>query len=87
MARPEAPGLWQSPKESGFSRADLWAFAGMVAVEHGIHLNNLACHKLDLDDAHGSLFPRKCLSKFSLGGDPFLKNRPQNLVKLESRGF
>lgn len=52
---PKAPGLWQSPKESGFSRADLWAFAGMVAVEHGIHLNNLACHKLDLDDAHGIL--------------------------------
>ena len=34
----QAPSLPQSPKDSGISRADLWAFAGMVAVEHGIQL-------------------------------------------------
>ncbi|CAE7034834.1 APX1 [Symbiodinium sp. CCMP2592] len=51
----KAPALPRSPKDSGISRADLWAFAGMVAVEHGILLNNLACQKLDLDDTAGIL--------------------------------
>ena len=32
-----------SMKESGKSRADLWAFAGLVAAEWGIENNNLAC--------------------------------------------
>ena len=30
-------------KSSGKSRADLWAFATLVAVESGINENNLAC--------------------------------------------
>jgi hypothetical protein len=50
-----AMSLPQSPRDSGLSRADLWAFAGMVAVEHGVQLNNLACGKQDLDDAGGIL--------------------------------
>ena len=32
-----------SMKEKGYSRADLWAFATMVAVEHGIENNNKGC--------------------------------------------
>ena len=32
-----------SMMESGKSRADLWAFAGLVAAEWGIENNNLAC--------------------------------------------
>ena len=37
------PALNQSMKESGKSRADLWAFAGLVAAQVGIEQNNLAC--------------------------------------------
>ena len=32
----DAPSLKISMKDSGKSRADLWAFAGIVAYEHGI---------------------------------------------------
>ena len=32
-----------SLKESGKSRADLWALAGIVAVEYGMETNNLKC--------------------------------------------
>ena len=39
----QAPALAQSMKESGKSRADLWAFAALVAVHWGAHKNNLAC--------------------------------------------
>ncbi len=35
--------LGQSLKDSGKSRADLWAYAAIVAVEWGIEANNLAC--------------------------------------------
>ena len=38
-----APELPVSLKESGKSRADLWALAGIVAVEFGIETNNLVC--------------------------------------------
>ena len=37
--------LSKSMKDKGYSRADLWAFAAMVAVQHGIHQNNYACTK------------------------------------------
>ena len=39
-------GQWlaQSLRDSGKSRADLWSYAAIVAVEHGIETNNLACH-------------------------------------------
>ena len=37
------PELEVSIKDSGKSRADLWAFAALVAAEFGIHNNNLAC--------------------------------------------
>ena len=33
-----------SMKSKGYSRADLWAFAAMLAVQHGIHQNNFACN-------------------------------------------
>ena len=39
-----APKLEVSMKESGKSRADLWAFAGLLAVYIGIEENNLACN-------------------------------------------
>ena len=38
-----APGLSISLKDSGKSRADLWAFASIVAVEYGIETNNKVC--------------------------------------------
>merc|ERR1719228_836738 len=39
----EAPSLPLSLKESGKSRADLWAFAGLVALERSIERANWAC--------------------------------------------
>ena len=36
--------LSKSMKDKGYSRADLWAFAAVVAVQHGIHQNNYACN-------------------------------------------
>ena len=38
-----APSLEISLKESGKSRADLWAFAAITAVEYGIETNNAVC--------------------------------------------
>ena len=38
-----APSLNISLRDSGKSRADLWAFATMLAVEHGVETNNLIC--------------------------------------------
>ncbi len=38
-----APYLDVSLKASGKSRADLWAFAAIAAVEHGIETNNEVC--------------------------------------------
>ena len=37
------PSLSISMKESGKSRADLWAFAALMAAQFGIEENNLAC--------------------------------------------
>merc|ERR1719232_1317041 len=42
-----APELNISLKESGKSRADLWALAGIVAVEFGIETNNMKCQNPD----------------------------------------
>ena len=41
-----APSLGQSLYDSGKSRADLWAFAAIVAVEYGIETTNLACDNM-----------------------------------------
>merc|ERR1712198_793611 len=38
-----SPVLTKSLKDSGKSRADLWALAGIVAVEYGIETNNMKC--------------------------------------------
>ena len=38
-----APKLGQSLFASGKSRADLWAFAGIVGTEFGMETNNIAC--------------------------------------------
>ena len=38
-----SPVLGESLRESGKSRADLWAYASMVGVEYGIEMNNIAC--------------------------------------------
>jgi hypothetical protein len=40
------PNLGQSLFDSGKSRADLWAFAGIVAVEYGMESNNVACKNI-----------------------------------------
>ena len=39
----QAPALEKSMIDSGKSRADLWAFAALVAVQYGANNNNLAC--------------------------------------------
>jgi len=38
-----SPKLLHSLRDSGKSRADLWAYASMVAVEFGTQMSNLAC--------------------------------------------
>jgi len=37
------PALAASPQELGWSRADLWAFSSMMAVEFGVLVNNRIC--------------------------------------------
>jgi hypothetical protein len=39
----DAPVLAVSLKDSGKSRADLWSYAAIVAVEYSIGVNNIAC--------------------------------------------
>jgi hypothetical protein len=39
----QVPSLSVSMKESGKSRADLWAFATLIAAQMGVEQNNLAC--------------------------------------------
>jgi hypothetical protein len=48
-----APALSASPKELGWSRADLWAFSSMVSVEFGVMVNNLKCEENDLTKHRG----------------------------------
>ena len=38
------PSMEVSLRDSGKSRADLWAFAAIVAVEYGIETNNMVCN-------------------------------------------
>jgi len=49
-----APALKASPFELGWSRADLWAFSSMIAVEHGVLVNNLKCEEIDLTEGRGA---------------------------------
>jgi len=49
-----APVLTASPQELGWSRADLWAFSSMMAVEFGVLVNNLKCDEVDLPATQGS---------------------------------
>ena len=49
-----APALSSSPKDLGWSRADLWAFSSMIAVEHGVMVNNLKCEEIDLTEGRGA---------------------------------
>ena len=44
-----APKLEISLKDAGKSRADLWAYAAILAVEYGVETNNIQC-----DDAHNN---------------------------------
>ena len=46
---PNAPSLEVSLRESGKSRADLWALAAIVGVEHGIETNNAVCQDRNYD--------------------------------------
>ena len=43
-----APVLSESPKDLGWSRADLWAFSSVVAVEFAVMVNNLKCEEADV---------------------------------------
>lgn len=59
---PYAPKLDRSPKDSGKSRADLWAFAASVGVYHGFQRANNACDEgtnIYSDDLMPSGFPCK----------------------------
>ena len=38
-----APALPISLRDSGKSRADLWAYATILAVEYGVQTNNIQC--------------------------------------------
>ena len=38
-----APSLSVSLRDSGKSRADLWAYATILAVEYGVDTNNIQC--------------------------------------------
>ena len=38
-----APSLPTSLRDSGKSRADLWAYATILAVEYGVQTNNIQC--------------------------------------------
>ena len=42
-----APSLDVSLRDSGKSRADLWAFAAIMATEYGIDTTNIACTEGD----------------------------------------
>ena len=42
----QEPSLWASLQQLGKSRADLWQFAGLVALERSLERANRAC---DLD--------------------------------------
>jgi hypothetical protein len=55
-----AETLSQAPRDMGISRADLWAFAAMVAIEWSIDLNNRACAKnvMDSFSVHQQCHPR-----------------------------
>jgi len=44
----EGPILPATPKELGWSRADLWAFGSMMAVEFSIMVNNAKCDEKDV---------------------------------------
>ena len=39
----QAPSLPISLRDSGKSRADLWAYATILAVEYGVQTNNIQC--------------------------------------------
>jgi len=46
--------LTTSPMELGWSRADLWAFSSMMAVEFGVLANNLICDDINMHSIFGS---------------------------------
>ena len=45
-----APQLPMSLRNSGKSRADLWAYATILAVEYGVETNNIQCDDPTNDD-------------------------------------
>ena len=55
----QAPALADSMKDSGKSRADLWAFAALVAVQWGGNANNLACQVPYMSTGKKSLCTKK----------------------------
>ena len=72
-----SPLLRQSLKDSGKSRADLWAFAGIVAVEFGMEMNNIAC-----DDRKDARVIQPCC--MHLEGEDGCKIRPDRSFIFET---
>ena len=58
-----APSLSISLKNSGKSRADLWAYATILAVEYGVGTNNIQC-----DDPTNSDPREQCHHQQGLSG-------------------
>merc|ERR1719221_592280 len=69
---PEGTPSW-SLQSTGKSRADLWAFASLVALEHAIERQNWAC---DGDKTGPFNGPRMCIQNPHEEGCKVLPNRP-----------
>ena len=54
-----------SMKESGKSRADLWAYAALLATKYGVDQNNLACNGKGKDCGHLKINDNDCLINWS----------------------
>ena len=59
------PSLNVSMKESGKSRADLWAYAALLATKYGVDQNNLACNGKGKDCGHLKINDNDCLINWS----------------------
>ena len=70
----DAPTLEQSPKDLGISRADLWAFAGVLALDESSRRSRAYCDSFNVNLTCGDFspcfvsFPEKFDTLFDLYG-------------------
>ena len=55
-----APNLTETLRESGKSRADLWQFAGNIALELAVNLTNPNC-EIATEDPHTPILERQII--------------------------